>query len=96
MATAIGAPVTVGVTVTADGNTLSDTVAMALKGTVFVTTTVKLRVVGAATFGALKLGVAVFAPASTTAGPPVWVQTKLKGCAGVFGSLLASALRPTS
>jgi hypothetical protein len=77
------------------GLTLSETVAVLVMGSVLVTATLKLRLVVAATLGAVKLGVAVFAPESTTAGPPVWVQTNVNGCAGVLVSLLASALRLT-
>src|SRR5512140_1637959 len=58
----------------ADGFTVSDTVATLVKGVVFVTATLKLSVVAALTLGALKLAVAVFAPASVTAGPAVWVH----------------------
>lgn len=79
----------------AGGLTLSDTVAMLVKESVFVTATLKLRVVATVTFGALKLADAVFAPESVTAGPPVCVQRKVKGCAGVFVSLLPCALRLT-
>jgi hypothetical protein len=80
----------------ADGGfTVTVTVAAVLSGTVFCTETINVRVVAAVTFGAVKLGVAVFAPLSATAGPPVWVQANVKGRGGVFGSLLVSALKLT-
>ena len=80
----------------ADGGlTLTDTMAIVVSGTVFFTATLKANVVTAVTFGALKTGVAVLAPVRTTPGPPVWVQRKVKGRAGVFGSLLLKALKVT-
>lgn len=58
--------------------------------------TLKVNVVGAATAGALKNGVAEFAPESETVGPAVWVQRKLSARGGWFGSVLPSALKFTA
>ncbi len=38
------------------------------------TSSAKVSGVSASTCGAVNVGVAVFAPVSVTAGPPVWVQ----------------------